>query len=133
MMPDSSTFRLGKFVNEVPIFSKDKQGHNTNILILQILFLLRKGKHGDIIDRVESLKKYVSNYLRKGNTFRTSCFIKMLCQLPAGNFHSVNVQRRTKHYYDKMMGLPKEQARMDVDVEIVPYEVLWDKVLSLLK
>ena len=55
----------------------------------------------------------------------------MLCQLPAGNFHSVNVQRRTKHYYDKMMGLPKEQARMDVDVEIVPYEVLWAAILDM--
>ena len=133
MSPDGNTFRLGKFLNEVPVFSKDKRGHNTNILIIQILFLLKKKKHDEIINKVESLKQYVSKYLRKDDTFRTSCFIKMLCQLPVGNFHPINVQRRTKKYYEKMMELPKEQARMDVDVEIVPYEVLWSKVLSMLR
>lgn len=133
MSSNRSNFRLGKFLNEVPTFSKDKRGHNTNILILQVLFLLKKKKFAVIVDKVESLRQYASKYLRKENTFRTSCFIKMLCQLPAGNFHSVNVQRRTKNYHEKMMALPKEQARMDVDVEIVPYEVLWDKVLELLR
>ena len=133
MSPAGNTFRLGKFLNEVPVFSKDKRGHNTNILILQILFLLKKKKYDEIINKVESLKQYVSKYLRKGDTFRTSCFIKMLCQLPAGNFHPINVQRRTEDYYNKMMNLPREQARMDVDVEIVPYEILWDKVLELLE
>ena len=133
MSPDDYNFRLGKFLNEVPLFSKDKRGHNTNILILQILFLLEKKKHDEIINKVESLKQYVSKYLRKDDTFRTSCFIKMLCQLPAGNFHPINVERRTKDYFDKMMALPKEQARMDVDVEVVPYEVLWEKVLVFLR
>lgn len=132
MSPNGHNFRLGKFLNEVPFFSKDKRGHNTNILILQILFLLEKNRHDEIINKVESLKQYVSKYLRKDDTFRTSCFIKMLCQIPLGNFHPINVERRTKHYYEKMMKLPKEQARMDVDVEIIPYEVLWSKVIALI-
>ena len=48
--PDNG-FRLARFLNNVPSFSKDKRGMNINILILQVLFLLRQGKRGEIIDR----------------------------------------------------------------------------------
>ena len=37
-------FRLHKFLNEVPTYSKDKRGTNITILILQILFLLKQKK-----------------------------------------------------------------------------------------
>lgn len=125
-------FRLARFLNQVPIFSKDKRGHNTNILILQIIFLLKSKKYNDIIDRVEALKKYASIHLRKDDTFRSSCFIKMLHLLPAGNFHPANVKRRTAKYYERMTSLPIGEQRMDIDVEVVPYETLWEVVLNLL-
>ena len=38
-----SKFKLGRFLNELPSFSKDKRGANIDILIIQILiFLLEK-------------------------------------------------------------------------------------------
>jgi hypothetical protein len=33
-------FKIGKFLNEVPIFSKEKRGMNISILVVQILFML---------------------------------------------------------------------------------------------
>ena len=35
-------FKLGKFLNETPIFSKDKRGLNIAILVIQILFLVHQ-------------------------------------------------------------------------------------------
>lgn len=133
LLPDKrKPFKLGKFMNEVPIFSKDKRGHHTNILILQTLFLLKKKKYQAIISRVEALRQYTSQHLRKDDTFRTNCFIKMLHLLPAANFHPINVNRRTSKYYKRMTSLPSGKQRMDIDVEVVPYEDLWKKVLEMM-
>ena len=131
LLPVEKPFRLGRFLNQVPIYSKDKRGHNSNILIIQILHLLKNKKYNDIIDKVESLKQYSWQHLRNDDTLRSACFIKMLCQLPAGNFKKINVTRRVSTYYQRMTELP-DKYKMDIDVEVVPYEVLWEEVLSCL-
>jgi len=125
-------FRLNKFLNEVPTYSKDKRGMNIAILILQVLFLLHQEKYGQIIDRVEALRTYTHRYLRRDETFRSNCFIKMLMQLPKANFHKAAVIRKTADLRKKLssVGIRHNQS---AEVEAVPYEVLWEFVLGSLK
>lgn len=125
-------FKLSKFLNEVPTYSKDKQGTNIQILIVQILFLLQRSKYGDIIDRTESLKTYVHRYLRRDDTFRSNCFIKMLLCLPAASFHKAGVVRKARKYIELLNTVPIEKANQSPEVEILPYEVLWEFVLESL-
>lgn len=125
-------FRLSRFLNQVTTFSKDKRGTNTSILILQFLFLLQQGKYGEIIERMEPLRTYNHRYLRKGDTFRSNCFIKMLLQLPAASFHQQGVIRKAKRYWEKLKSVPLEIANQSVEIEIVPYEMLWDFILESL-
>ena len=124
-------FRLSRFLNEVPTFSKDKQGNNITILILQVLFLLLQQQYGKIIDRVESLRTYTHRYLRRDETFRSNCFIKMLTVLPAANFNKTAVMRRSKKYWEKLqtVGIINNQS---AELEIIPYETLWQFVLESL-
>lgn len=129
---ETNTFRINRFLNEVPTYSKDKQGTNISILILHILFLLHQEKFGEIIDRVESLNMYVHRYLRRDDTYRSNCFIKMLLQLPPANFHILGVQRKAKKYLDMLKEVPLSKSSQSAEVEIVPYEVLWDCVLRSL-
>ena len=125
-------FRLNKFLNEIPGYSKDKRGMNISVLILQILFLLHQKEYGKIIDRVEALRTYTHRYLRKDATFRSNCFIKMLLQLPNANFHKAAVERKTADLRKKLssVGIINNQS---AEVEIVPYEVLWEFVLDSLE
>lgn len=125
-------FRLNKFLNEVPAFSKDKRGNNINILILHILFLIQGKRYNEIHDRVESLRVYTSRYLRKDDTFRSNCFIRLLMCLPSGNFHKVAVLRKAKPLLDKLQSVPYEKADQPVEIEIIPYETLWEIVLGML-
>lgn len=125
-------FKLTKFLNEVPSQSKDKQGVNVSIIIIQILFLLQKGKYGEIIDRTEALKTYTHRYLRRDHTFRSNCFIKMLLCLPAASFHKAGVIRRAKKHLDLLNSVPLEEANQSPEVEIIPYETLWGFVLESL-
>ena len=123
-------FRLNKFLNEVPTYSKDKRGTNITILILQILFLLEQKKYNVIIDRMEALKTYSHRYLRKNDTFRSNCFIKMLLQLPQADFNRIALKRKAQKYWEKLRTMPLEEAKQSVEIELVPYEKLWEYVLE---
>ncbi len=125
-------FRINKFLNEVPKHGQDKRGANINILVLQILFLLEKERYGDIFERIEPLRMYSSRHLRKDDTFRGNCFIKMLMQLPAGRFHKEAVKRKAAPYLKKLQSVPLDVAKQTAELEIIPYEELWEYVMESL-
>ncbi len=126
-------FRTSKFLNEVPIYTKDKRGHNISILILQVLLLLQEGRHPEIVDRIEPLKTYNERYLRKDDsTFRSNCFIKMLLELPKNAFHKAAVVRKAQRYRKRLREVPLNVANQSSEVEIIPYEMLWDMILESL-
>lgn len=125
-------FRINKFLNEVPIHSKDKSGLNIPILIIQLLFLLQQKKYGKVIDKVESLNAYCYRYLKKDDTFRSNCFIKLLLLLPKCNFNRVAVERKSKKLFSKLQSVPLEMTKQSAYVEIIPYDHLWEVVLNML-
>lgn len=125
-------FRLSRFLNEIPTFSNDKRGMNINLLIIQILFLLKRGKKGKLIDQAEALQRYAYRHLKPDHTFRSNCFIKMLLLLPSCSFNRIAVERKSAVYRERLQSVPIDLARQDHDLEIVPYEVLWDQVLTML-
>ncbi len=125
-------FRLNKFLNELPVYSKDKRGKNIPILIIHILFLLQKRNYDAVIDRVEAINQYTYRYLRNDDTYRSSCFIKMLIQLPKANFHKQAVIRKSEKLLEKLKNKPLEISGQSDDIEIVPYEILWEIVINSL-
>jgi hypothetical protein len=130
-------FRLQKFINEVPVFASDKRVLNIPILVIQILFLLHEAKTSqskqDIaIDRINAIEQYCSRYLRRSNNFRSNCFIKMLLQIPAGHFNKIAVKRKAEEYIKKLYSEEMSFATQSFEIEIVPYEVLWELALESL-
>jgi len=125
-------FRLNKFLNEVPQFSKDKRGSNIPILIIQILFLIIQKKYDTAIDRIEAIEKYCFRYLQKNSTFRSNCFLKMLLQIPISGFHRNGTVRRADKYIKRLKTVPLEIANQTHEVEIIPYENLWELALNSL-
>jgi hypothetical protein len=125
-------FRIGKFINEVPVYIKDKGGMNIPILIIQILFLLYERDYNTAIDRIEAIEKYCSRYLQKDDTFRSNCMIKMLLQIPIASFHKAGAERRAAKYLDLLRTNPFSQSNQPHEVELIPYEDLWSMALELL-
>lgn len=128
----SNTFRLGKFMNETPVFSKDKQGMNIPILIVQFLILLTQKKYHKLIDRAEALAKYQSRYLQQDEWFRSQCFLKMLMQLPANNFHRQAVERKTEDWLSRLDKRGTQKKTGLSPCEIIPYDILWKWILASL-
>ncbi len=126
-------FRLMRFLNEVPNFSKDKKGFNVSILIIQVLYLLEKGDYDSIINRSEALNVYCSRYLRKDESFRSSCFIKMLLVMEKEDFKYDRSKQMASKFYRKMVEYAEQEGNEVQDWEVIPYETLWQKVLNRLK
>lgn len=120
-------FRVSRFLNDVPIYSKDKRGNNIAIIILQIMFHLKSNEKGKIIDKMETLKTYAYRYLRRDDTFRSNCFIHMLLCLPKAHFHPISLQRHARNYVNRL------GTFQSGEVEIIPYEKLWKEVLRILE
>lgn len=124
-------FKLSKFLNEVPTYSKDKQGANIAIIVAQILIYLASNQKGKIIDRIHSLQSYGFTYLKKDHTYRSNCFIKILTQLSHGNFHRIAFERKTKLYYNYLL---RQKINVNaVKRELIPYQDLYLMILELLE
>lgn len=127
-----SKFKISRFLNEIPLFSKDKRGMNISVLIVQILLSLADKNYDQASDRIEGIEKYCSRYLRDSDTFRSNCFIKMLLQIPLASYHREAVARKTERYYNMLTSVPLEAAQQAHEVEIVPYEALWEITVAAL-
>jgi hypothetical protein len=125
-------FKPGKFLNQTPVYAKDKRGMNIPILIAQILFGIADQNYDTCIERVEAIGKYTARYLKKQDNFRSNCFLKMLLQLPEAAFHREAANRKAERYLLQLREVPIEIANQSHEIEIIPYEDLWSIVLDLL-
>ena len=133
---DSTTkkkyFSISKFMNEVPIYSKDKRTYNVSILVAQMsLFIIRKN-YDRAMERIEPLNKYASRYLKRNETFRSNCFIKMLIEIPKYNFNKLRVERHTKKLREKLSTMSLADSQQAFFSEIIPYENLWEIIMDSL-
>lgn len=129
-LPD---FKIGKFLNTTPVFSKDKRGINVSILLMHIAILLQRKKYDDIIDRTDSLKQYAYRYLRKDDTFRSNCMIKMVIQMTKADFNPIRTERYTKDLLEQLKQVKLAGSGENIETEIIPHEVLWTIMMKSLQ
>jgi len=130
--PIKQKFKLARFINEMPIFSKDKSGVNVAIVIVKFIFLLTDRKFGQLLDEVESLEQYCYRYLRGEQTRRSYYFIKMLLQIPLSGFDLPTISKKSSQYREKLDTMPQQVANQTYEMEIIPYEQLWTIILEIL-
>ncbi len=127
-------FRLRRFLNQVPVFSRDKKGMNINILIIEILEYLRKKIYSKVIDRTAALERYSYRYLIDDkSTYRSYQFFQIILCLEKGAFCKKEVDPLAEPYLQALKEHPLSKAQQDYELEVVPYEHLWEFVRSCLR
>ena len=126
-------FRVSRYANEVPIFFKDKRGLNVPILISQIAILLEQKKFDTVIDRMEAIEKYKDRYIDKAHNFRSNVFIQMLLTIPKADFNHKLVIEKTKKERQMLDEVSLDLANQSADIEILPYEHIWEVILEQLE
>ena len=125
-------FKIGKHLNTTPLFSKDKRGINVSILLLHVAFLLQRKDFNIIIDKVDSLNQYAYRYLRKDDSFRSNCMIKMVIQMTRADFNPIRTERYTHDLLEQLKEVKLAGSGENIETEIIPYEILWKIMMKSL-
>lgn len=128
------TFKVARFVNATPIYAKDKSGLNIAIMIIKILYLLQQQKMEQVLDESEAIEQYCFRYLRNRQTIRSYYFIRMLLQIPRiKNNDTPEIRRKINKYLLELMETPINIANQIYEIELVPYETLWQLAMTALE
>ncbi len=132
-LPIQKKFDLKSFLRFVPVAAKDKHGMYIAVLIAHVLYTLEAGDFDDIIVRMESLKTYRSKYLRASANRRSSLFFRMLTIMENNSFSYTLTKKKSEPYFRKLLETKAEQSETNEELQVIPYEWLWRRVLDLLR
>jgi hypothetical protein len=124
-------FNYQAFIAALPEYSKDKEGFNVAILILQFLHYLKMKDTEGLLYRIESLKKYSGRHFKDQFSSRSQLFFKLLALVVKEELHPERCRRKGRALADKLAAMPVPGDAY-AEIEIIPYEHLWEEVLNLL-
>jgi hypothetical protein len=125
-------FRITRYLNGLPTFSKDKRGQNVPVLVSQIVLLLQQDKLDEVDDRFEAVGKYRSRYAGVEKNFRGNVFLHMLKEVVKSNFNRPKIEKRTAELRALLDTVKIDITSQGYDQEILPYEDLWEILLDAL-
>jgi hypothetical protein len=124
--------QMAQWVLQLPDYSRDKRGHNVAILVLQLLHFLRERNLEEVLLRLERLRKYQQRHLYEPSTLRSRLFLRLLQVIVEKNFDAAKAADRGKALLQQLRDTPPPGEAF-AEVEIIPYEQLWELVLGLLR
>jgi hypothetical protein len=116
-------------LNEMP---KDKEGFNLPLLILEFIDDLDNYRLDDFEKHSERLRKYTIKYLRGERAERARLFLRLLLLVTKESLNYNSVKSKGQSLFEKLKHTPPPNDAF-AEVEIVPYEQLWELVLHLLE
>ena len=125
------TFKLSRFLNDPILYPKEHRPFTIHLVIAQFLFLLEKNSYQLAAERVDRLRSYATKQLNKVDQHRTIQFIRLLQQLVKANYQPAEMTSPSK-YYDRLVERPFFYRGLLHELEIVPYEKLWNHILRRL-
>ena len=125
------TFRINRFLNEVNTYAREKRGLNITINIIQMLFLIIDEKFDQVLDKLTALRQYNFRYLKRPEYSRSSNFIKMLLKIPEGDYKASQIRKKAKRYHKALLENPSDYSEHALSLEIIPYEQLWEEIMSI--
>ena len=77
------------------------------------------------------MKSYANRQLKKEVYFRLIQFIRLLQQLDKADYKVENLSNVDK-YYDRLVEIPFAYRGQITELEVIPYEKLWNLILQRL-
>ena len=123
---------LTKWALLLPDYSRDKSGQNVAILVLQLLHYLRQQHLDEALVRLERLRKYQQRHLLDDQAQRSRLFLRLLRGLADASFDPAKARKRGQAILETLTNTPPP-GNAFAEVEIIPYEHLWELVLQQLQ
>jgi hypothetical protein len=134
---DKGFYRIDKIFNDFDVSNHDKKGMNVTILIAKIVLAIvdKNEKEKDKLnDQIDAIKKYLVRNIPKSDAagYRANQFIKVLLEIPKTGFIRTLLERRTRDLIADIASVPYNIVEAGYKVEVVPYDILWGKLLPFI-
>lgn len=140
------SFKLYKFLNDLDSATSKKKGHNVAVLICEMLHLLtdlsearKKGnirlvnrKKQKYSEKADTIKRYVRSYLSEDKYKRSKTFLKMLALIEHADYFKARTSKKVHKLKIELHQTPTSINADGLEQELVPFEILWQKAISLL-
>ncbi|MFN8238078.1 MAG: hypothetical protein U0T77_07900 [Chitinophagales bacterium] len=126
---DFKKFSLPKFLNSVPVNSKDKSGFNFAIRVIELMYLLARRQLVQVYNKMDALRVYRSRYLKDITYKRNHLFLSLLLKAEKFGFDGRLLQKAD---WQEIQDL-RDRKHIIAEWEIIPYEELWDIFVDLSK
>lgn len=124
------SFKVNRFLNSTIQFSRDKRGYNIAIVIVKMLHLVKQRRHEEFIDLMERVDQYRRDWVRDKELSRSRIFLKILLTLPKSHFREAQFKLNTKRHLRELKKVDIKTS--SIEVELIDYEFLYDKVVSFI-
>ena len=102
------------------------------LIIAQVLFLFEQKQYSNASELIDRLKNYANRQLKKEDYFRLIAFIRLLQQLAKADF-KINELTSTEKYVVRLHEVPFSYRGLISELEVIPYEQLWQILLRRVK
>jgi hypothetical protein len=124
-------FKLKKFLSEPLFYPKSMRPLQAKLLIAQILFLIDDEKFQEANKLIEDLKVFGLRQLNKDEDGRLLLFLRLLQYLSKSEY-KLRPDSAHYKYLEKLKQQPFKYRGLLNELEVVPYEKLWEILLSRL-
>lgn len=128
----SRRIRLQELQNSLPPDEKNKENYQAARLIYQFFYFSGKGDLPALEQRRNILRELMANHFKENFSYRTRTFYKLLNIVVEQKLNYRNITGRSRYLVNKL-GEIKIVSDAYTEMEIVPYEQLWEKLLQVIK
>jgi hypothetical protein len=128
----TKNFDFEYFYSKPVKISKKQKGIEIAIHMLRFIYALENGDKQSLKKSVENLEKFSTQQLYDNANKRTRLFLKFLLLCDEKNYDYAVLNSRSTVPFKKLKSspLPGDET---MEVEVIPYETLWDRVLQDIK
>lgn len=116
------------FLDEMSYYTSHKGDNNIVIMIGQIIVMLDMLEFEKLRERTYFLENYIKKHVEKKIYPRTFIFLNMLLNLFKNNFDVNKTHKQVQLQYDKLIPFEGNKLFCIEDIEVIPYEKLWDVI-----
>lgn len=124
--------QMAQWALTIPEYSRDKRGHNVAILVMQVLYFLRQRDLDAVLLRADRLRKYQQRHLREAANLRTRLFLRLLLVAVEQEFDPERSAWHARPLLKQLEEAPPPGEAF-AEVEIIPYDTLWQLALHELR
>lgn len=126
-----SSFDVRPFTTDLSFVPKDKSGLNLSLLILEVMEDISRMHFKDMEQQAERVRKYRVKYLKGEKAERPRSFLRLL-QMALLEPDPDTIRAKGEKLLCQLHKAPLPGDAF-ADVEVIPYEHLWELVLTMLQ